>query len=656
MAFIWVSAPHTAVVASAAMAASLGTAIRGGKGVLPLRAFAFPSGCMARGPRLQDAGPTVSADLLSHPVFRADLAALAEREGRDPADALADAQACLAEMATSRQRVARAAWARWARFLHERGYRLTWDERRLAELKVLGRDHALVFLPSHRSNLDGYVMASLLHQEGFPANHTLGGKNMAFWPIGPIGRRSGVIWIRRSFRDDEVYKLVLRHYLAGLAREGHNLEWYIEGGRTRTGKLLPPKLGLFNYVADAVEELGAERVLLVPTSIAYEQLPEVALMTTESQGAQKRAEGLGWLLRFASQQRGDLGTVHVGFGEPMDLAAALREQTPPGADAAARRVARHKVAIEVCSRINRATPATATSLLTLALLGVEGRALTFDEVQAVLAPVLRYVIARDVPADEQARSLTTAEGVRATLETLVGSGVVERWDGGTEPVFGIGPPQALEAAFFRNMTIHWFVDRAIVELALLRAAEEREDRDPVEVGWGEGFRLRDLLKFDFFFPDKEQSRRDLAAEMEVIEPAWQDQSPERLAQIGPALVRSGALMAPRILRSFIESHLIVAERLASLGEWPADRRTLERDCLGLGEQYLRQHRVTNRDAVSLHLFAAAVKLAANRGLLEGPDLPARRAAHARDLRALQRRLHTVDAMARDQVERSLVVA
>ena len=584
---------------------------------------------------------------LASPRFEEELDELVIRLGRSRQELEVDAAGCLAEMATRQQRVARAVWARWARYLFGRAYTLEVDPAALERVRELSAKHPVVFLPSHRSNLDGYVMAWLLYDQGLPPNHTLGGINMAFWPIGPLGRRTGVIWIRRSFRDDEVYKLVLRHYMASLVGQRRNMEWYIEGGRTRTGKLLPPKLGLFNYMADAVEEVGVEGVHVVPVSIVYDELPEIAEVTAESHGSVKEAEGLGWLLHFARQQTGDHGAVRVHFGDPIELGPALAATGSNEEDLSGRRLARHKVAIEVCARINRATPATAPSLLTLALLGVEDRSLTFDEVREVLAPVLRYVIRRGIPADAQAHRLTIPDGVRATLQTLVDRGVVEAFDEGTEPVYGIGPRQALIAAFSRNLSIHWFVDRAIVELSLVKAAEEPEG-DVVATGWEEAFRLRDLLKFDFFFADREQTRIDLSAEMELIAPGWQDLPPDRLTEIGSSMVQSGALMAPRVLRSFVESHLIVAERLVALGEWPADPRTFAKECLGLGQQHLRQRRITNPDAVSLHLFAAAVKLCDNYGLLsgEGDDLPARRAEHAAYLRTLQTRLHTVDALDR----------
>jgi glycerol-3-phosphate O-acyltransferase len=220
-------------------------------------------------------------------------------------------------------------------------------------------------------------------------------------------------------------------------------------------------------------------------------------------------------------------------------------------------------------------------------------------------------------------------------------------------VYGIGPQQALVAAFYRNMSIHWFVDRAIVELALMRAAEERDGADVVDVAWEEAFRVRDLLKFDFFFADREQSRADLTAEMEFIEPDWREQGREGIADIAPAMHRSGALMAPRVLRSFVESHLIVADCLQALEEWPVDAEKLERDCLGVGEQYLRQRRITNPDAVSLHLFRPAIALAANHDLLNGPDLVRCRAAHAAMLHALHRRLRSIDRVDPQEIAREL---
>jgi glycerol-3-phosphate O-acyltransferase len=587
----------------------------------------------------------IVAEVLSNRDFVVKAEQLATRLGRTTEGVLADARVYLEEMASEERRVAIDLWARMARGLHSRAYDLKVDPDQLARLRELSAKHPLVFLPSHRSNLDPYVMTSVTYENGLPHNHVLGGINMAFWPLGPLGRRVGAVFIRRTFRDNEVYRFVLARYLGFLVAKRFNLEWYMEGGRSRTGKLLPPKLGLLNYLADAVEEMDLRDVLVIPTSIVYDLLHEVGEMTSESKGAVKQAEGLGWLLKYARMQGRDMGSAHVSFGEPLNLYEALQSQ-----GVADKRLARSKVAFEIFARINRATVVTAPALVSFALLGVGDRALTLAEVREVLRPVLAYTQSRGTPTDEPTQALDSQEGVERTLALLVEHGVVESFAGGTETVYRIGPEQELVAAFYRNGTIHWFVARAIAELALLRAAAVGPDADPVEVAWAEAFRLRDLLKFEFFFAEKEDFRAELLAELVLIEPDWQSTGASA-REIGPALRAAGALVAHRVLRSFVESYSVVADRLVQLGGAAADPESVVKDCLGMGQQYRLQRRVTSAEAVSSHLFRTCLKLAANRDLVAaGPDTAERRVAFAAELADVLRRL---DEISRVESKRAL---
>lgn len=580
---------------------------------------------------------------------------LAARLGRQPSGVLADARAYLEEFSTEQHRAARDVWARWSSFLH-RAYEVKVDPEQVERIRELAAEHPLVFLPSHRSNLDAFVMVALMHQQGLPPNHTLGGINMAFWPLGALGRRNGVIFIRRTFRDNEVYRFALRRYLAFLVQKRFNLEWYIEGGRSRTGKLLPPRLGLFNYLADAVEDLGTDDLRMVPVSIVYDELREVQEMTNESRGAVKPAEGLKWLVDFARSQKGDYGAIHVNFGEPVDLAASLRRHGGLGdVTPAARRLARSKASFEVMTRINRATAVTDTCLVTLALLAGEDRALTIGEVSAALEPLITYVRQRGIPGSETTDGLAVGSRVERTLVTLQEHGVVECFAGGRETVFRIGPDQELVAAFYRNAGIHWFVNRAIVELALLHAAESaEEDVSLFDVAAEDAFRLRDLLKFEFFFPEKEEFLDELRDEVALLDPRWADRESrsDLVAEIGGELRRSGALMAHRVLRSFVEAYAIVADHLAASGGKTVEVDDTVERCLLLGRQYRLQRYVTSEEALSSHLFRSAMKLAANRDLVDAEDradLAARRREFARQLADVLRRLREVERLDRPRV-------
>ena len=127
---------------------------------------------------------------------------------------------------------------------------------------------------------------------GLPPNHVLGGLNVSFWPIGPITRRSSYVFIRRQFRGDDVYRWTLQQYMTYLVRKRFNIEWYIEGGRSRTGKLRPPRYGILSYLVDGMRAEQLEDAYIVPTSITYEQLHEVGDMAAQARGGTKTKEDL----------------------------------------------------------------------------------------------------------------------------------------------------------------------------------------------------------------------------------------------------------------------------------------------------------------------------------------------------------------------------
>src|SRR6516162_4744185 len=343
------------------------------------------------------------------PDFRAEAARLAGRMGLTEQEVMARADADLDGLVASMSPVAVDLLSSTLRPLHARAWQVQVDTAGLNRLRAMNREHALVFLPSHRSYADPLLLADVLAEHDFPRNHVLGGDNLRFWPIAPLARRAGIVFIRRSFGDDEIYKLALREYLGFLLAKRFNLEWYMEGGRSRTGKLRPPRYGLLAYVAEAVARGRAEDAYLVPVAITYDQLREVSAMAAEQAGAAKKPEGIGWLAAYARGQLARIGTVYVRFAEPISLRGALPASGPDG-DEDAWRLALQKVAFEVAVRINRVTPATATALVTLALLGVRDRALTLGQVRGVLEPLRAYLDERGLP--HSGDGLRTAAGLR----------------------------------------------------------------------------------------------------------------------------------------------------------------------------------------------------------------------------------------------------
>ena len=562
------------------------------------------------------------------PEFRAEVAALATRLELTQPEVAERARMALDGLVASMSPIAVDLLSGALRPLHARAWDVQVDTAGLDRLRELNRRHALVFLPSHRSYADPLLLADVLAEHDFPRNHVLSGDNLRFWPISPLARRAGIVFIRRSFGDDEVYKLALREYLGYLLAKRFNLEWYMEGGRSRTGKLRPPRYGLLAYVAEAVAHGRADDAYLVPVAITYDQLREVSAMAAEQGGGAKKAEGLGWLASYAKGQLARVGTVHVRFAEPLSLREALE---PGGQDdhADARRLALQKVAFEVAVRINRVTPVTATALVTLALLGVRDRALTLGQVRGVLEPLRAYLAERGLPHSGDV--LRTNAGARRVLGALAQQNVVTVYTGGQEPVYAIERGQHLVAAFYRNSAIHHFVDRAVAELVMLSEPADR---------WDEAMRLRDQLKFEFFFPGKASYRTELRAELERLDPGW-----ETVADGRAVLERSELLVANRVLRSFLDAQLVVAERLAArLPRQPIEDKEFLDECGGVGQQMLLQGQLHGPESLSRELFSSAMKLAANLDLIDpGRDELARnRQAFAARLRGVVARLIMID--------------
>jgi glycerol-3-phosphate O-acyltransferase len=275
------------------------------------------------------------------------------------------------------------------------------------------------------------------------------------------------------------------------------------------------------------------------------------------------------------------------------------------------------------------TPVTATALVTLALLGVRDRALTLGQVRGVLEPLSAYLAERGLPYSGDV--LRTNAGARHVLGALAQQNVVTVYTGGEEPVYAIERGQHLVAAFYRNSAIHHFVDRAVAELVMLSEPADR---------WQEAMRLRDQLKFEFFFPDKASYRAELCAELERLDPGW-----ETVADGRAVLQRSELLVANRVLRSFLDAQLVVAERLAArLPRHPVVEKEFLDECGGVGRQMLLQGQLHGPESLSRELFASAMKLAANLDLIDPgrEELARSRQAFAARLRDVVARLIMID--------------
>ena len=333
-------------------------------------------------------------------------------------------------------------------------------------------------------------------------------------------------------------------------------------------------------------------------------------------------------------------------GEPLALSRALGPAAAVDEESAdERHLAVQKIAFESAVRINRVTPITPTSLVALALLGLGDRAATVPDLVRNLHNLVHYVRRRGLPTTA-ALDLDTADGVQRIVDQLVRTGVVSRFDEGLDAVYAIGPEQHLTAAYYRNTIIHFFVTASIAELALLRAAEAAGDAPAAF--WDEALRLRDLLKFEFFFAEREAFLAEVRDELALHDPDWEAHLAAGGDAVRDIVRRFKPFNAHRVLRPFLEAYRVVGDALERQeAAAPVDEAAFLSTCLALGKQYRLQRRIRREESVSKVLFATALRLARNYGLLapDGAELIDRRRAFAADIRAIIRRIDAIEALA-----------
>jgi glycerol-3-phosphate O-acyltransferase len=533
--------------------------------------------------------------------------------------------------------------------LLSRGFepQIDYDEYQVAAVRAGLESHPAVLLFSHRSYIDGAVVPVAMQENRLPPVHVFAGINLSFGFMGPLLRRSGVIFIRRNIADDPLYKYVLRQYVGYIVEKRFNLSWSIEGTRSRTGKMLPPKLGLLAYVADAYLDGRSEDILLQPVSISFDQLHETAEYAEYARGGEKTPEGIGWLYNFIKAQgERNYGKIYVRFPEAVSMRQYLGSPHGPLVeDRDAKRLALQKISFEVAWRILRATPVTATGLVCGLLLTTRGAALTLGQLHHTLQDSLDYLERKQTPISTSALRLRSRDGVRAAVDALSNGHPITRVDGGRQPVWRIAPDDEHAAAFYRNSVIHAFLETSIVELALAYA--RRAEGDRMEAFWSQAARLRDLLKFDFYFADSAAFRDNISEEV-----AWhQDWEAHVVAgddQIDEMLFEKRPLMAHAMLRVFFEAYEIVADVLRDLPP-DVDQQELTDSALGVGRQHVAQGRVRSSESVSTLLFATARQVVADQALIgAGPGLAERRVAFLRELRNILRDFDYVERIARDQ--------
>jgi glycerol-3-phosphate O-acyltransferase len=580
----------------------------------------------------------VAANLLASQEYNEAIDRLARESGRDREELLREARGYMDELVSVPSTFWLDFFARFNNFCLGLGYEenIVYDQAAIEEMRRVVRDHPSMLLWTHKTYLDGMVVPKVLYDNDFPMPHMFGGANMNFPGLGFLLHRAGGIFIKRSFQDNELYKITLRHYIGYLMEKRFPMNWAFEGTRSRLGKLMPPRYGLLKYVLEACHATDARNIHIIPISISYDLIRDVEEYATEQTGRGKGAETLRWFIGYIRSLARPMGKVYMDIGSPVVL-----ERAPDPDD----RLALSKIAFEVAVEANQVTPITFPSLVTMSLLGAAPKALTEAELVEDLNALLGWAEARQLrisPDFDRA----FADQMEGLLGIMIDENIVTRYDEGPEVVYGIALEQHPVASYYRNTVIHFFVNKAIIELALLKASEN-EGPGALEVFWCEVDELRDLFKFEFFYAPTEEFHRQIREEVARYHPEWETLVTRGAAGFGILLESMAPLVSHVTLSTYAEAYSVVATLLARMEPSASlDRESCVNDALKLGRQAYLQRRISSEASIGKILFSNGFQMARSRQLTTGVDqeTAAQRRELSRELRDLLRRLEVIRAI------------
>ncbi len=363
------------------------------------------------GPSLSRLNNTVRA-VLANPEVRETMNRIGQAEGRGRAEMQAQVRAMVTELAADYSTTTLRVLAIILSWIWNRVYDGV-EVHRISRCREAASQGGVLYMASHRSHMDYLLMSYVLYNEGLVPPHIAAGINLNFWPMGPILRRGGAFFLRRTFKGNPLYTAVFRAYLDVLVSRGYPISFYPEGGRSRTGRLLKPKTGMLAMLSESWLRNPDKPLTIIPVHLGYDKVMEVNSYFKELRGTRSKAKESIWELAKASRILSrKYGKAHVSFGEPLDLRSWITQNHPDWLTQGEEQREQFAegvgiLADTVMRRINEASVLGSGGLCALSLLTTPQRAIDenelieqidqFRELQK-LAPYSDQLITIDEPA------------------------------------------------------------------------------------------------------------------------------------------------------------------------------------------------------------------------------------------------------------------
>jgi glycerol-3-phosphate O-acyltransferase len=466
------------------LGAEIGVAVRGRRVARALRSLYARHRVARLGPDLSHRR-TIVARVLRTRAVRAAVAQLSRDKKIAPRQGILQARRFAEEIAANYSH----AFVRLMEHLLTRLWNRLYDGVSFGHVETLeatAGGNEIIYVPCHRSHMDYLLLSYVIYVHGYAIPHIAAGINLNLPVLGRLLRMGGAFFIRRSFRGNTLYTVVFTKYLAAIMARGHSVEYFIEGGRSRTGRLLQPKTGMLVMTVRSFLRDPVRPVVFLPVYFGYERLIEGGTYIGELSGKPKQKESIFGLLRSLPRLRQRFGRVHVNLGEPIALSEVLDGHDPTWRERPIEDDARipwvgqavDELAGSIMRRINAAAVVTPINLLAIILLATPRQAL--PEADLVRQIELYRALLRDCPyGDRVIFTELTAEAVITYAEAMQ---VIVREHHPLGDIVSMSPESAVLATYFRNNILHLFAMPSLVACVFVNNAQA-QTQDIQRLAW-----------------------------------------------------------------------------------------------------------------------------------------------------------------------------
>lgn len=315
-------------------------------------------------------------------------------------------------------------------------------------IRQMQKDYHIILVPNHQSHADYIALQYILYKEDKIPVYIAAGINLNIFPVGDLFKRCGAFFIRRKF-DDELYKIAFQGYIYYLLKTDKVVEFFFEGGRTRTGKLLPPKYGLFSMLLDAHTKFDDKKPLMfMPVSIAHEMIPEEKAHAKELIGKKKVKESPAQLLNLFKLMNKKMGTIHVTFGDGIVVNEFddLKKKT-------------QQLAFQCFRNVGKHMPVTPTSLLSMIMLDDPSGALTWQQIEQRADDILDYCEHMDIPVTDSLTSDKYSASLKLAMDMFINNKKAEliKRERLNQVFYTINEESRTHLLYHKNMILHHFL-------------------------------------------------------------------------------------------------------------------------------------------------------------------------------------------------------